>query len=110
MAGSGDRCVCGTLALSTTVSERHDRGLHGPDRCIGGPPLSGERAAVERLRAYVAAYPTLWTVDGSAPPPPASRTLLMARYYTDAFYDTQSPLCELTFADLVTILAVIDRS
>lgn len=28
------RCACGTLTLDTTPSERHDRGLHGPDRCI----------------------------------------------------------------------------
>lgn len=31
----GDPCSCGALDLKTTVSERHDRGLHAADRCIG---------------------------------------------------------------------------
>lgn len=29
------RCACGALTLATTSSERHDRGLHGADRCVG---------------------------------------------------------------------------
>lgn len=31
------RCACGALSLSATVSERHDRGLHDTERCIGRP-------------------------------------------------------------------------
>jgi hypothetical protein len=31
------RCACGALTLRTTASERHDRGLHGSDLCIGHP-------------------------------------------------------------------------
>ena len=36
-AESDERCACGSLTLSTTLSERHDRGLHGAGRCIGSP-------------------------------------------------------------------------
>jgi hypothetical protein len=50
------RCICGSLALSATVSERHDRGLHGANVCIASftttsPVQAAEfDAALARLR------------------------------------------------------------
>lgn len=35
--GNDTTCNCGAMPLTTTASERHDRGLHSADQCIGFP-------------------------------------------------------------------------
>ncbi|NYD39923.1 hypothetical protein [Nocardioides panaciterrulae] len=58
---SEDRCACGSLTLSTTVSERHDRGLHGADGCVGVLPWlrpAPDSTPTERLEEAVEAVLT----------------------------------------------------
>lgn len=66
-----------------------------------------QRAAVGRVRAYLAAYPTLWTIDGGEPPP-VDRPIHVVRHYADPVSLERHAIRELTYADLQAVLARLD--
>lgn len=120
-------CACGTLALTTTGSERHDRGLHGASSCVGQgswttrgwyphPPTPAEGGGVESVESPK--WVDLFGIDPTFDDPPEPTEYVIengwlcevANEHTcgtakDGYYGAHEPGCGLIpIADITPLI------